>query len=212
MSALKDMMLDGWLATRKDAPSILLPYWNYRDELSVHDGIIMKSNRVLVPSLMKEEVFWQPQPQHTRTPPTVSKKHHTIHTQVTCSPPQKDRPESGGNAVGQRYPHRGSQIICCGLSTSFAGEMLVMRNCGRKCKRKDETEEIVAAELAAESAASTQTVTQTTLERVDGGDGFVHGGDGTKETTLRRLPIKISPCEANRSAAVVVSGQCCRIG
>ena len=106
----------------------------------------------------------------------------------------------------------GSEIICRGLSTSFVGEMLIMPNCGRKRKRKDETEEIVAAEPAAESAASTQTVTQTTLERVDGGDGFVHGGDGAEETTPRRLPIKISPCEADRSAAVEESGQCCRIG
>ena len=68
----------------------------------------------------KNSLFWQPQPQHTHThththiPPTVSKKHHTSHTQVTCPPPQKDRPESGGNAVGQRYS-RPKRIVDIGV-------------------------------------------------------------------------------------------------
>eukprot|EP00117_Sycon_ciliatum_P034453 scpid94981/ scgid26290/ Uncharacterized protein K02A2.6 len=35
----------------------LLPYWNYRDELSVEDGIVLKSHRVVISSPMKGKVL-----------------------------------------------------------------------------------------------------------------------------------------------------------
>lgn len=41
----------------KDLPSQLRPYWSFREELSVEDGIILKGPRVVVPNSMHEYVL-----------------------------------------------------------------------------------------------------------------------------------------------------------
>ena len=41
-------MLQGWPAERKDAPVQVTPYLSVRDELSVQDGLIYRSERVVV--------------------------------------------------------------------------------------------------------------------------------------------------------------------
>ena len=50
LSALRDMILDGWPDDRNQSPKDLWPYWGYRDELSVLNGAIYKGEMVLVPS------------------------------------------------------------------------------------------------------------------------------------------------------------------
>ena len=49
MSALKEMIFSGWPSERSTVPAILLPYWNFGDEMSTEDGLILKSSRVLIP-------------------------------------------------------------------------------------------------------------------------------------------------------------------
>ena len=55
--ALRETIISGWPDTIREVPSALKPYWPYRDELSVEDGLVMKSDRVVVPKSMQKGVL-----------------------------------------------------------------------------------------------------------------------------------------------------------
>ena len=49
--ALCETIISGLPDTIKKVPSALKPYWPYQDELSVEDGLVMKSDRVVLPKV-----------------------------------------------------------------------------------------------------------------------------------------------------------------
>ena len=49
LATLRDIIALGWPETRSDCPEILHGYWNYRDELGVEDGIVLKGSRIVIP-------------------------------------------------------------------------------------------------------------------------------------------------------------------
>ena len=49
LSALRDVLMHGWPEKRSDCPAYLHPYWNYGDELTVADGLILKGKRIVIP-------------------------------------------------------------------------------------------------------------------------------------------------------------------
>ena len=50
---LKTTILSGWPAQRDQAPVSIREFWNFRDELSVHNGIpSFKSSRVIIPRVL----------------------------------------------------------------------------------------------------------------------------------------------------------------
>ena len=56
LSSLQDIIVSGWPNRRDEIPKQLRPYWCYRDELSVEDGVILKGERVLIPKSMQADV------------------------------------------------------------------------------------------------------------------------------------------------------------
>ena len=56
LQTLKTTILSGWPAQRDQAPVNIKEYWNYRDELSVHNGILFKGSRVIIPRVLRPEV------------------------------------------------------------------------------------------------------------------------------------------------------------
>ena len=58
LAPLRDLIITGWPDTFKQVPKPLQPYWSYRDELSVEDGVILKgSEQVLIPLAMQEYIL-----------------------------------------------------------------------------------------------------------------------------------------------------------
>ena len=57
LTALKHMVITGWPKTRTECPADLHKYWNFRDEISVHDGVILKNDRVIIPRALQAEVL-----------------------------------------------------------------------------------------------------------------------------------------------------------
>ena len=53
---LGKVMLKGWPTHRNQIQPELLPYFHYRDEMAFYDGIIMRGNRVVIPSEMIGEM------------------------------------------------------------------------------------------------------------------------------------------------------------
>ena len=49
-------IMTGWPDLKMDIPDQLLPYFDYRDELSAHDGIVYRADRVVIPASMRKEM------------------------------------------------------------------------------------------------------------------------------------------------------------
>ena len=52
---LRHLIMDGWPESMQDLDPDLHHYWPHRDELAVHDGIILKGSRIIVPSSMRQD-------------------------------------------------------------------------------------------------------------------------------------------------------------
>lgn len=57
LSALKEVIQSGWPASRIDCPWHLVDYWNYREELSVADGMVLKATSVIIPKSLRSSVL-----------------------------------------------------------------------------------------------------------------------------------------------------------
>ena len=59
LQSLKHYISTGWPSKRSQIPVSLHPYWNYRDELTVESGILMKNSKVLIPETLKQKYLKQ---------------------------------------------------------------------------------------------------------------------------------------------------------
>ena len=56
LSALRDQVLTGWPESPREIPKPLKPYWAYRDELSVENGLLPKGERIIIPEKLQPEI------------------------------------------------------------------------------------------------------------------------------------------------------------
>ena len=49
----------GWPGDQRQLPQELHPYWNYREDLSVEDGLATKGSRLLIPSTLQMKALEQ---------------------------------------------------------------------------------------------------------------------------------------------------------
>ena len=47
----------GWPKNKADVPPGARPYWNYRDEISHHDGLLFKGEKVVIPTSMRTDML-----------------------------------------------------------------------------------------------------------------------------------------------------------
>ena len=59
LQSLKHYISTGWPAERSQIPVSLHPYWNFRDELTIESGILMKNSKVLIPETLKQKYLMQ---------------------------------------------------------------------------------------------------------------------------------------------------------
>ena len=57
LSTLKTIITDGWPDSAKDVPKTVRNYWSCKEELSLEDGLILKGDRVLIPSSMQKYIL-----------------------------------------------------------------------------------------------------------------------------------------------------------
>ena len=57
MSKLKEVILSGWPNKRTEVPAELREYWNYREELSEVNDVILKGEKLVVPLSMRGEML-----------------------------------------------------------------------------------------------------------------------------------------------------------
>ena len=51
--------MTGWPSTIKVIPQVLHPYWTFREELTIEDGLILKGTQIVVPSKQQETILNQ---------------------------------------------------------------------------------------------------------------------------------------------------------
>ena len=59
LQQLRGIIITGWPDTMDELHPDLQPYWSYRDELAVIDGIILKGKCSIIPISLKEQVLNQ---------------------------------------------------------------------------------------------------------------------------------------------------------
>ena len=57
LQVLKSVIKKGWLGHKSNLPSIISPYFNMGDEMSVQDGVILKRERVAVPRSSRSKLL-----------------------------------------------------------------------------------------------------------------------------------------------------------
>ena len=54
---LKDVVYHGWPELFQDCPHDLKDYWNYREDLSVENGLVLKGHRLIVPESLRTQML-----------------------------------------------------------------------------------------------------------------------------------------------------------
>ena len=57
LQILAKYITNGWPVDQKKIPKELHPYWNYRDEISIEDGILLKLHKILIPHTLCMEML-----------------------------------------------------------------------------------------------------------------------------------------------------------
>ena len=52
-----DYVLQGWPSDKDHVDECAREYWNYKEELSVQDGLLFKSDRLVIPKFMRQDVL-----------------------------------------------------------------------------------------------------------------------------------------------------------
>ena len=55
LSQLKHQISQEWPYVRRGIPDSIHPFWNYRDELLVEEGLIFKTHKLVIPTSQKQE-------------------------------------------------------------------------------------------------------------------------------------------------------------
>ena len=56
LQTLRTTILTGWPMQKEEVPFKIREYWSYRDELTVHNGVLFKGSRVVIPQRLEPEV------------------------------------------------------------------------------------------------------------------------------------------------------------
>ena len=57
LNMLKDMIYQGWPDYRKQCPQELWDYWNFRSDLVLEDGFILKGDKIVIPEQLRTQVL-----------------------------------------------------------------------------------------------------------------------------------------------------------
>ncbi|UYV75303.1 K02A2.6-like [Cordylochernes scorpioides] len=54
---VKKLILNGWPPNKNQTSMLTREYWNFREELTVQDGIILKNDRIVIPNKLRKEMI-----------------------------------------------------------------------------------------------------------------------------------------------------------
>ena len=57
LETLKSTVLQGWPETKDQVLLNIRQYWNYREEITLYNGILLKNQRVIIPKALRPEIL-----------------------------------------------------------------------------------------------------------------------------------------------------------
>jgi transposase InsO family protein len=79
LSKIQKLVENGWPESMQDLSSDLHAYWCFRDELVILDGLLMKGNRVIVPSTMRADTLTRLHDGHQGITATLQRARRTVY-------------------------------------------------------------------------------------------------------------------------------------
>ena len=73
------LIVSGWLDRQTDVSELARPYWKFRDELSVLDGVLLKGNHIIVPKSIRTDVLNQIHEGHLGVPKCRLRAQTSVH-------------------------------------------------------------------------------------------------------------------------------------
>ena len=136
---LRKIVLQGWPDTKTDVPNSVCEYWNIKDEISVHDGLLFRGSRVIVPKALRTDMVNQIHSGHLGMeaclrrardilywPGMQSDIRHSVRHCITCNEykPEQARQPMTSHAVPDR-PRSNGSIVSADLF-SFDGRLYLV--------------------------------------------------------------------------------------
>ena len=78
-AALTDLIITGWPDSMQNLPEHVHPYWCFRDELTILDGIVMKGSRVVIPKSMRPGTLSRLHDAHQGITSTLQRARRTVY-------------------------------------------------------------------------------------------------------------------------------------
>ena len=76
---LSNLITTGWPESMQDLPQHLHPYWCFRDELTILDGLVIKGNRVIIPTRMRPDTLSRLHDAHQGITSTLQRARRTVY-------------------------------------------------------------------------------------------------------------------------------------
>ena len=57
LQSLKTTVLLGWPNDKHEIPTAVLQFWNFRDEITVHNGLLFKAEKLIIPQAMRPQLL-----------------------------------------------------------------------------------------------------------------------------------------------------------
>ena len=78
MQALKNTFLIGWPDTKDQVPLTVRDYWNFREELTLNNGVLFKNQRIIIPHCLRSEMIARLHSSHLGTEACLRKARDRI--------------------------------------------------------------------------------------------------------------------------------------
>ena len=78
LQQLKTFIIAGWPHTKDELHTSIRPYWPYREELAVIDGVILKGRHIIIPDSLKQQVHAQLDTNHMGIEKTKLLAHESV--------------------------------------------------------------------------------------------------------------------------------------
>lgn len=78
LMTLKTTVITGWPELREQVPMPVREYLLYRDEISIHNGVLFKNHRVIVPKLLRAEILSRIHSSHLGADSCLSKARDVV--------------------------------------------------------------------------------------------------------------------------------------
>ena len=136
MQALQDTIQRGFPTSKADLPSMLHPYWNARDALTVENGLILHGCRLVIPSSMRRRVLQELHDSHQGIERTKARACQTVYwpsinnditnTVRSCADCQRELPSLPREPLmSHAEPSRPFEVISMDLGTYANQQFLI---------------------------------------------------------------------------------------